>query len=230
MSKRLRVELPGKVLPPLPRKNRKHSLYPGKDDDDADSISSVSTQGSTIPGSPGLRGYLPFGGGSHRRSSSRASNNGSPRNSIDANRSPIPRSPALTPSLRPKSLTLASPNLAVPGMSPGGGEPQMLYREEQRVSLRAFIRGYLNNPMIAQTQAIRDFLTTGPIELNEEEREDVARRQEMDEKRIEEQRRFFEIAQQRARDLDVHMEKFRREIVESSTCICSSLSGHGTNI
>lgn len=38
----------------------------------------------------------------------------------------------------------------------------------------------------------------------------------MDEKRIEEQRQFYEIARQRARELDVYMEKFRRDIVESS--------------
>ncbi|GAM90919.1 hypothetical protein ANO11243_089660 [Dothideomycetidae sp. 11243] len=195
MHKRLRLELPGKVLPPLPRKNRSHSLYTGRDDDDADSVSSVSTQGS---------------GGNHRRSSSRNSIvNGSPRNSIDASRSPA---------LRPKSMDISSPNLMVPGTPASGNllssDPPMLYREEQRVSLRAFIRGFLSNAQIAQTQAMRDFLTADPIELNEEEMADVARRQEMDEKRIEEQRRFFEIAQQRARELDVHMEKFRRDIVE----------------
>ncbi|KAF2151350.1 hypothetical protein K461DRAFT_227739 [Myriangium duriaei CBS 260.36] len=211
MHKRLRLELPGKVLPPLPRKNRNHSMYIGRDDDDADSISSASTQGSAMPASPtGLRSYLPFGGNSHRRSSSRASN-GSPRTSIDASRSPA---------LRPKSMDISSPNLMVPGTPQtnrsSSVDSHMLYREEQRVSLRAFIRGYLNNPQIASTQAIRDFLTADPIELNEEEMDDVNRRQEMDEKRVEEQRRFFEIAQQRARELDVHMEKFRRDIVESN--------------
>ena len=38
----------------------------------------------------------------------------------------------------------------------------------------------------------------------------------MDEIRVEEQRRFYEIARQRARELDVYMESFRRDIVESS--------------
>jgi hypothetical protein len=36
----------------------------------------------------------------------------------------------------------------------------------------------------------------------------------MDEKRIEEQKRFYEIARQRAKELDVYMERFRRDIVE----------------
>ena len=59
-----------------------------------------------------------------------------------------------------------------------------------------------------------EFLTANPIELNEEEMEDIERRKEMDEKRMEEQRRFYEVARQRAAELDIHMEKFRRDIVE----------------
>ena len=61
-----------------------------------------------------------------------------------------------------------------------------------------------------------EFLTGNPIKLNEEELEDIERRKEMDEKRIEEQRQFYEIARKRAQELDVHMENFRREIVERS--------------
>lgn len=91
-----------------------------------------------------------------------------------------------------------------------------LYREEQRVSLRAFLRGFLQNEQIAHSQAMAEFLTGNVVRLNEEELDDVQRRLEMDEKRVEEQRRFYEIARQRAKELDVHMEKFRRDIVESS--------------
>ena len=61
-----------------------------------------------------------------------------------------------------------------------------------------------------------EFLTANVIHLNEEELGDIKRRKDMDEKRIEEQRQFYEIARQRARELDVYMEKFRRDIVESS--------------
>ena len=61
-----------------------------------------------------------------------------------------------------------------------------------------------------------EFLTGNPVHLNEEEMDDVRRRIEMDEKRVEEQKRFYEIARQRAKELDVHMEKFRRDIVEHS--------------
>jgi hypothetical protein len=61
-----------------------------------------------------------------------------------------------------------------------------------------------------------DFLTRDPIEVNEEEMEDIQRREEMDKKRIEEQKQFYEVARKRAAELDIHMEKFRREIVESN--------------
>lgn len=45
----------------------------------------------------------------------------------------------------------------------------------------------------------------------------------MDQKRVEEQKRFYEIARQRAKELDVYMERFRRDIVESSN-VQTSLS------
>ncbi len=85
------------------------------------------------------------------------------------------------------------------------------------MSLRAFLRTFLQNEQISQSKAMQDFLTARPIKLNEEELGDIQRRKEMDEKRIEEQKQFYEIARQRAKELDVYMEKFRRDIVERST-------------
>ena len=186
MHKRLRLELPGKVLPPLPRKNKSHSFWSSADDD-AESISSLDTQDTKSlateesPVAGGFRSYLPFAGG-HRRTVSTTSGKASPRPSLDE-----------------------KPHESV-----------VLHREEQRVSLRAFLRTFLQNEQIAQSNAMTDFLIHDPITLNEEERQDIKRRMEMDEKRIEEQRQFFEIARQRAKELDVHMEKFRRDVVESS--------------
>lgn len=210
LHKRLRLELPGKVLPPPPRKNRNTSLYTGKagdDDSDADSLSSASIQsaGTTEAVAPaastgGLRSYLPnpFGStwaGGHKRSSSRTSPLPSPRASMDAS---------------------SATNLRRPSDSRTTSPPHVLPREEQRVSLRAFLRNFLQNENIANSAAMYDFLTRDPIQLTAEDQDDVRRRIDMDEKRMEEQRRFYEIARARARELDVHMEKFRREIVESS--------------
>lgn len=95
-------------------------------------------------------------------------------------------------------------------------KPVVLWKENQRVSLRAFLRNLLNDPQIAASEAMHRFLTHDPIKLNEEELIDVRHRREMDDIRLEEQRKFFEIATQRARELDVYMEKFRRDIVESN--------------
>lgn len=107
----------------------------------------------------------------------------------------------------------------IPSPRPSGEQPRekvILYREDQRVSLRAFLRTFLQNQQIAESKAMQEFLTGNPIKLNEEEMDDIQRRKEMDERRIEEQKRFYEIARQRAKELDVYMERFRRDIVESS--------------
>ncbi|NOM07640.1 hypothetical protein HOV69_22130, partial [Escherichia coli] len=61
-----------------------------------------------------------------------------------------------------------------------------------------------------------EFLTADPTKLTNDELDDIARRKEMDERRMEEQRRFFEIASQRAKELDIHMEGFRRTVIEKN--------------
>jgi hypothetical protein len=186
LHKQIRLELPGKVLPPLPRKNKKDGLlHSNTGDDDASSVSSASDDAPAPPppepesGGGGLRGYL-FG---HKRNTS-------------------------TTSLGKRSPRASGDNLVYQS-------PRLLYREEQRVSLRAFLRTFLQNESIAQSNAMATFLTADPIEVNEEEMEDIERRKVMDEKRIEEQKQFYEVARRRAAELDIHMEKFRREIVES---------------
>ena len=191
LHKRLRTELPGKILAPLPRKNKSHttsSLLGVGGDDDASSVSSVSTQntqGTAPDESSSFRNLIGMG---HARSKSLQSDR-SPRGSTEFSR-------------QEKVVTL--------------------YREDQRVSLRAFLRTFLQNPQIAESKAMEEFLTGHPIKLNQEELEDLEKRKEMDEKRIEEQKRFYEIARDRARELDVYMERFRRDIVERSI-LCSQL-------
>ena len=198
LHRRLRMELPGKVLPPLPKKNRSDSIMPYIGDDSA-SESSVSAQSLSLaelrenstatPLGGSIRSYLPslaggYGGtDSHRRNIS-------------------------TISLESRSRS--------PRRSAEDKQPIMLFRENQRVSLRAALRGLLANEQIAQSVAMAEFLTKDPITLNEEELIDIERRKEMDERRIEEQKRFYEIARKRAAELDVHMEKFRREVIENN--------------
>ncbi len=182
LHKRLRTELPGKVLAPLPRKNKNHttSTFLGVGgDDDASSVSSVSTQNTQATGPDESSSFRHLMGRGHSRSAS--------------TQSPSPR---------------ASGDFT--------SEKVVLYREDQRVSLRAFLRTFLQNPQIAESKAMQEFLTGHPIKLNEEEMNDIEKRKTMDEKRIEEQKRFYEIARERARELDIYMERFRRDIVERS--------------
>ncbi|CCC08040.1 hypothetical protein SMACR_01604 [Sordaria macrospora] len=189
LYKDLRLELPGKVLPVLPKKNKTSTtatgLFGGGDDSEVSSISSASMQITNKDAQPngesgnagGVSRFLSVR--EHRRTGSSSSRRSSPRRSVDATE-----------------------------------ENVTLFRESQRISLRAFLRTLLQNPQIAHTKAIADFLTHDPTTLKDEDFEDIVRRKKMDEKRVEEQKKFYEIARKRAADLDVYMEQFRQDIVE----------------
>jgi hypothetical protein len=178
------------MLPPLPRKNKKSSsasFWGGSGDDDASSISSLSTSGGTAV--------------------------------VDDDRAASRSNLTLVIPEHHRSSSRSSA-LSVRAISPrASGDLRrgtFLYREEQRVSLRAFLRTILQNKRVAESKAMEEFLTARPITLNEEELLDIERRKSADAARIEEQEKFYEIARQRAAELDVYMEKFRRSIVEQS--------------
>lgn len=212
LHKHLRLELPGKILPPLPRKNKAHSTYLGfgSTDSDDESISSVSTRVteadtdskrdsmnldddlSPMPG--GFRSYL--GWNSHKRTPSTQT----------TSHAPTPPTP--------------SPDV----------ERTLLLREDQRISLRAFLRNILQNERISKSAAMRDFLTAKPVSLTDEELVDIEKRRELDQKRVEEGKKFYEIARKRAAELDVHMERFRRDIVERSKSVFSEVPGEDANM
>lgn len=73
--------------------------------------------------------------------------------------------------------------------------------------MRAFLRTLLHDPQIANTKAMEDFLTAKPVTPRDEDVEDISRRKDMDERRVEEQKKFYEIARKRAAELDVYMEQ-----------------------
>jgi hypothetical protein len=218
MHKLVRLELPGKVLPPLPRYNSADQVISVHPDEHmhydlgggSDSESTVSSQ-NVAPSqlhssSPGPADVL------HPPRSPEAVGNVSPspyglgsfRNYLTG--TGHKRSVSSTSQRTPRASIEAVPNRTV-----------ILYRETSRVSLRAALRQLLQNDRIAGSAAMREFLTLEPLkQLTTEERTDIERRRELDERRITEQRRFYEVARQRAAELDVHMEKFRREIVEHS--------------
>ncbi|KAK6504104.1 hypothetical protein TWF506_002316 [Arthrobotrys conoides] len=194
LTRDLKKEFPGKVFPPLPIKTKASSggstglLTPSGaiKDDDSSSISSVSTTASVEVSSRRLS--APF---SHSRSASATRNS----RSVSRNRS-----------------SLNSER----GDSPPQENSAPLWREDQRVSLRAYLRNLLKNQQIAMSAAMKTFLTDSPVKLNKEEEADEQRRRLADQARVDEQMKFFEIARSRARELDAYMEGFRREIVEAN--------------
>lgn len=189
LLKMLRVELPGKVLPSMPRKNKQSSTASnlmnglrGKgDDSDASSLSSVSTMG-TMATESSLKNLTVK---DHRKSASALSlGKSSPRPSMDSKR--------------------GAPGTSTPVTD---GEPVILWMENQRISLRAFLRTLLSQPQIAQTKAVEEFLTLQPITPKDADVDDICRRKAMDDRRVEEQKRFYEVARKRAAELDVYMEQ-----------------------
>lgn len=193
LHKRLRMEFPGKNLPALPRKNKSSTTtgamgFFGGGEDDRSSVSSVSTQDTGGDEGYDSRSLTPGDHHSHR-SLSRSRSRGSLARS--------PKSPKASGELTRDTV---------------------LFREDQRVSLRAFLRTLLQNKRLAESKSIAEFFASEQIVLNEEELIDIQRRKEADAVRIEEQKRFYEIARQRAAELDTYMENFRRDIVESSKC------------
>lgn len=52
-----------------------------------------------------------------------------------------------------------------------------------------------------------DFLSGDPITPTDEDVDDIVRRKALDEKRMEEQKEFYEIARRRAAELDEYMEQ-----------------------
>ncbi|PHH60404.1 hypothetical protein CDD81_1682 [Ophiocordyceps australis] len=204
LYKNLRTELPGRVLPQLPKKNKSSSTASGilstlgnaGDDSDASSISSTSTRltvnTTEADSSPSLLSPTD-GRQSHRR----------------------PGSGSSISSLRSKSrLSNESRRNLASSESRNGDETFVLWRESQRVSLRAWLRSLVHNPQVASSKAVHDFLGGNPITPSDDDIEDIMRRRAVDEKRIEEQKKFYEIARRRAADLDEYMEQFRRDIVE----------------
>lgn len=201
LYKRLKTELPGRILPPLPKKNKSSTTTSGlwtswsnADDSDASSVSSGSTR---MTGAP-----PPSGGVSSLLSPSVSR-----------------QKPGSTRSLRSKASSHPSVDGKL-GSGPAadkkntGDESVVLWRESQRISLRSFLRSLLHNPQIAHTKAMQEFLSGEPITPTDDDVDDIMRRKALDEKRIEEQKKFYEIARKRAAELDEYMEQFRRDIVE----------------
>jgi hypothetical protein len=90
-----------------------------------------------------------------------------------------------------------------------------LARERNRLTLRAYLRTLLLNPVIASSDAFQSFLMESPIELTPQEIKDVEVREEMDRIREEEARSFRAEVEERVAELEGYIRKFREELVKS---------------
>ncbi|KAI0996609.1 hypothetical protein K3495_g11574 [Podosphaera aphanis] len=195
LHKDIMTQLPGKIVPSLPKKNKQSSIaaglvgnLTGGQDKDESSVSSLSTgRFSSNFSAHSAKGHLRNASVSSKVTTSTHASSTEGKQSIEEK--------------KPSAST---------------SESNILWRENQRVSLRVFLRTLLENPQIAQTKAIQDFLTDCPITPTDSDVTDISRRNLMDQKRIEEQKQFYEIARKRAAELDVYMEQFRRDIIESN--------------
>ncbi|POS83420.1 hypothetical protein EPUL_003249 [Erysiphe pulchra] len=202
LYKNIILQLPGKVIPSLPRK-KKHNvntsvivgnLLSGRHENDASSTSSASTEG--FPSNASARSFKV----DHRRTASK-----------------IPLSPRSLTDERLSDKFSSKLSLTTSrGTNVSDKTPIEYLREDQRISMRAFLRTLLSNDQISSSKAMHDFLTTNPISLTESDSHDISGRKLLDQLRVEEQKKFYEIARKRAMELDVYMEEFRRNIIESN--------------
>ena len=97
------------------------------------------------------------------------------------------------------------------------GDPSnCLYQwEKNRQNLRAYLRSLLSIREVARSKMMRFFLTDSPISLNEDEKRDMAKRQELDLIRDEQKKRFNEEAEKRAKELEQYVSEFKKEVIGS---------------
>ncbi|RCI14703.1 hypothetical protein L249_6933 [Ophiocordyceps polyrhachis-furcata BCC 54312] len=234
LQKRLRTELPGRILPLLPKKNKSNSTATGifsaafgngnGYESDASTGSSASTRltGRPAESDNGSAGLLSPREGEetktmHKPLACRKTKNCDTLTSIQDVWVIADQAQLLRPGLQFLTLVRLARTAAVPvplGLGRRRRFPVVLWRESQRVSLRAWLRSLLHNPQVANTKAMLEFLSGDPMTPTDEDVEDIARRKAVDEKRMEEQKKFYEIARRRAAELDEYMEQFRRDIVE----------------
>ncbi|GAA5913816.1 hypothetical protein JCM6882_007707 [Rhodosporidiobolus microsporus] len=90
-----------------------------------------------------------------------------------------------------------------------------LARERNRLTLRAYLRHLLNNPVLAASSAFQTFLVESPITLNVREEQDVLIREEMDRIREQEARSFRAEVEERVEELEGYLRMFREELVKN---------------
>lgn len=133
------------------------------------------------------------------------------RRSTGPRSAPTPPSASSSPQLGPQDGTSASGS-STPADS--NSRIPSLARERNRLTLRAYLRRFLLNPVLAGSSAFQSFVTESPIELNAQEKRDVEIREEMDRIREQEAKSFRSEVDGRVAELEGYIREFREELVE----------------
>lgn len=89
-----------------------------------------------------------------------------------------------------------------------------LYREKDRLALRAYLRRIVAKPKLARHPALFDFLTTDPIQLSDAEQKDVQTRIVADEQRAEQERLFRQEIDDRVVALNDLLEMLKKQVMQ----------------
>ena len=128
--------------------------------------------------------------------------------------SPRPSMDSGAPPFASTSSSAASTTTTTPPLAFDPAHVPSLARERNRLTLRAYLRSILANPVLASSDAFQSFLLESPIEMNPKEQQDVLIREEMDRIREQEMRSFRAEVEERVEELEGYLRKFREELVK----------------
>lgn len=120
-------------------------------------------------------------------------------------------------------LKVAFPTLELPSV-PGKAhdsskETQHLHREKDRIMLRSFLKRLSADPVVANSTIFRDFLLDDAIKLTAEEEKDAQARHKMDQRRLDEEKRFREQVDEKIVELDGLLDMLKRQIMKPNGLI-----------
>ncbi|GAA5913550.1 PX domain-containing protein [Sporobolomyces salmoneus] len=119
---------------------------------------------------------------------------------------------AASPTSSPRNSIGDDSGLSTPSYDPA--YLPSLARERNRLTLRAYLRHLLSNPVLSSSSAFQTFLLESPINLSSKEEHDILIRDEMDRIREQEANSFRTEVEDRVEELESYLRGFREELVK----------------
>lgn len=92
-------------------------------------------------------------------------------------------------------------------------EKSHAFREKDRLSLRAFLHRVAIHPRLADSDVFLEFLRADPIQVNEEERNDMENRKRIDRIRLEEEKKFKVEVDKQVEQLNEQLENLKKQVL-----------------